>query len=214
MDAEGKLIVPEGSLLISIRESGVHSRSRGKQHHITVGFGVRFCKGTELSLPQFLPPPIGEKFKKKIRHIIDEFTVTRTTTVNLAGDILLLLSDISAEYQKMKETGSNYGNFFYVEKAKQYIASHIDQKLYVADIAAGVGLSIGYLSNIFHHVTGQTLVEFINRTKLARVKELTERGLTIKEAGRLTGYEDENYVSRIYKKYFGKNLTGRTKSKN
>ena len=206
--SEGMEIVPEGALSVSIRtDEKTRCYCEGKQHHVTVGFLIDFEEGTDLCLPSYISPPVSEKFVKRLRRIVDEFTLCRTTTVKLASDVLYLLAEISAEYAKISAEKESYGNFMYAEKAKRYIATHIDRKLYVAEIAESVGLSVGYLSNLFRRATGQTLIEFINRTKLARVKELTERGLTVKEAGVLSGYDDENYVSRIYKKYFGKNIT-------
>jgi AraC-like DNA-binding protein len=205
---DGEDIVPEGALSVHIRSTdGIRCYCEGKQQHITVGFAINFTEGADLCLPHYISPPASEKFVKRLRRIVNEFTLCRTTTVKLASDVLYLLAEISAEYAKISTEKESYGHFLYAEKAKRYIATHIDRKLYVAEIAENVGLSVGYLSNLFRRATGQTLVEFINRTKLARVKELTERGLTVKEAGILSGYDDENYVSRIYKKYFGKNIT-------
>ena len=93
-------------------------------------------------------------------------------------------------------------------KAKRYIINHISEKIYVEDIASAVGLSVGYLSNIFKKTTGQTLVEYINTVKLQRVRELRlTLGVTLKEAGKTVGFYDETYLSRLYKKYFGNNLS-------
>ena len=54
-------------------------------------------------------------------------------------------------------------------------------------------------------MTGQTLITYINRVKIERVKELLliNNAITLKEAGENVGIEDENYLSRIFKQYTG-----------
>ena len=76
------------------------------------------------------------------------------------------------------------------------------------DIASKLNISTGFLSRIFKETTNQTLIEFANFAKLYKIKELIQtKGISIKEASYQLGFSDPNYVSRLYKKYFGKNIT-------
>jgi YesN/AraC family two-component response regulator len=98
------------------------------------------------------------------------------------------------------------GSLAYCRKARQYISSHLDRHMAVADIASHLNVSAGYLSTIFKGVTGQTIVEYINRMKLNYIKELiVNKKMTLKEAGEHVGILDENYLSRLFRKYVGVN---------
>ena len=171
------------------------------QSHITVGFTVELGDGDELQLPNYAVFPNAKKYYERLNHIVKEFTLQRKTTTGIAGMLFTLLADIDTEYRKfLSPRDTNYSEKRYAERAKRYVVNHLSEKIYVADIARATGLSVGYLSNLFRRVTGQTLVEYVNITKLQKVKELTEiRKMTVREASASLGYEDENYVSRIFR---------------
>ncbi len=201
------------SVCVSCRTEPSSCYSDGFQRHVTVGFWIDWepvAPGEEddetLILPGFAILPNSEWYLQTLREIVEEFTIKHATTPALAAKILTMLSRIDAEYRTL--SGAKHSELRYVEEAKRYIAAHLGEKLYVADVAESVGVSVGYLSNLFKKVTGQTLIEYANVTKLRFVKELMETyGFSIREAGQRAGYLDENYVSRIYKKYFGKNIS-------
>lgn len=148
--------------------------------------------------------------EKLIKQIVGTYSgQTSASTLICAGMILRLMGEITEEGIRKAMTESNnhlsYGSVVYSRKAMEYIARCLDQKLYVDDIAASLGISSGYLSNLFKEVTGQTLVQYINRVKLSRIKEIlnTNPGATLRQAGECVGIYDENYLSRIFKKYNG-----------
>jgi AraC-like DNA-binding protein len=51
-------------------------------------------------------------------------------------------------------------------------------------------------------------MRFINETKLARIRLMMEsKGISLHQAALQYGFADPNYVSRLYKKYYGRALT-------
>lgn len=92
----------------------------------------------------------------------------------------------------------------YYKKAVEYIGNHINGRITVDEIAAGVGISPGYLSRLFKQVSQRTIVAYINGMKIDRIRELMEtEGYNLREAGEKMGITDENYLSRMFKKYTG-----------
>lgn len=165
----------------------------------------------EAILPELLLP--GEdtgKILGLIKRIIQEYHVADAASNLLACagpilSVLFMLTDICCR-QVSAQTGTrqNPGNLMYTKKAMQFIAAHIDEKLSVEQIAEAVGLSPGYLSNIFKSVTGQTLVYYINRMKVHKVMELLRlHDMTLQQAGDMVGIEDAHYLSRLFRKYYG-----------
>ena len=71
-----------------------------------------------------------------------------------------------------------------------------------------MGVSKNYLTNVFSSSEGLPLIEFINRRKLSYMIELIRRyHYTLAQAGEHVGFTDANYVSRIFKRYYGMTLT-------
>ena len=92
----------------------------------------------------------------------------------------------------------------YVRKAKNYIHSHIAQKLNIQSIAQAIHVSSNYLGRIFFNETGEYLTDYINRSKMEYAKELlVERQHSMMEIAGLVGIPDQRYFSKLFKKYSG-----------
>lgn len=92
----------------------------------------------------------------------------------------------------------------YCQKAKEYIAQHIDQRITINEIAEHLGINKNYLTNIFSSCEKNRLSDYINRVKLNRLRELIVKyNYSIKKASEAVGFYDVNYVSRIFRKYYG-----------
>ena len=92
----------------------------------------------------------------------------------------------------------------YCQKAKEYISQHMEEHISMSEIADFVGINKNYLTNIFSSCEKIGIAEYINRVKLNRMKELIIKyNYSIKMASEAVGFQDVNYVSRIFKKYFG-----------
>lgn len=60
-----------------------------------------------------------------------------------------------------------------------------------------------YLSALFKEQTGQNLLEYINQTRVERVKELLDEGLNLNEICALTGFRSSGALIRVFKKCTG-----------
>ena len=66
------------------------------------------------------------------------------------------------------------------------------------------GISTVHLRNLFIRLFAMPPVKYINSLKMSRAKELLASGLyTVSETCFLSGYQDESYFSREFKKHFG-----------
>ena len=53
-----------------------------------------------------------------------------------------------------------------------------------------------------------TPMQFVNRVKLSSIRTLmAKEGVKLYEAAEMFGYTDPNYVSKLFKKYYGMNIT-------
>lgn len=77
-------------------------------------------------------------------------------------------------------------------------------KLNVKFIAAGLSCSADYLSHLFHKETGETLIHYINRQRIAgAIDALTETRLSISEVAWSCGFADAGYFTRMFKRLTG-----------
>ncbi|WP_440621224.1 bacillibactin transport transcriptional regulator Btr [Bacillus subtilis] len=91
-----------------------------------------------------------------------------------------------------------------IEKTKHYIETHTDTKITLAQLSQMAGISAKHYSESFKKWTGQSVTEFITKTRITKAKRLMAKSnCKLKEIAHQTGYQDEFYFSRIFKKYTG-----------
>ncbi|GAA3401940.1 response regulator [Paenibacillus hodogayensis] len=87
----------------------------------------------------------------------------------------------------------------------RYLQSRIDQDISVQEVAAHFYLSREYVSRRFKQEFGETISDFLLRHRMERAKTLLlNPELKIVQIAHMTGYEDEKYFSKVFKKTFGK----------
>ena len=182
------------------------------EHH-TVGFTVDFeiCDSEDITLPALPFCLINSASSDEILNIIDRIIKNRTiypeNALKCSGLFLELINLISNEYTK-NLSFSNYSEIKYVKKAKKYIYEHIHEPIMQKNVARHLAITPEYLCSIFKKSEGCSLINYVNRIKLEKVKALMEQErITLQKASELYGFTDPSYVSRLYKKHYKKSIT-------
>ncbi len=179
--------------------------------HVKKSDSFRPPVGKSVTLPLFIPPCPGSN---EIFTIIRAIACAKTTQPQRnyfeeCSDFMMLIHKICTLIQQ-STLGSDIspGNRRYCERAKTFISENINKRITVSDVAAAVGVSKNYLTNVFTAGEGLPLMEYINRRKLSYMLELIRRyHYTLAQAAEHIGFADPNYVSRIFKRYYGMTLT-------
>jgi hypothetical protein len=206
--------IPADSFIVTLYDKPSTKISKERHRHYTAAFSAEYVSGANgIPVPRVLTD-IGENSEpvKLLKKIIALHTLGKEYKLQTAGLALEILGLLSREYaNRMSSAEDNalpYAAVRYSDKAKNYIINHLDEKISLKELANYLDISEGYLSNVFKTATGQTVIEYVNKTKLKKVRELViTKKLTLREAGESVGLNDENYVSRMYKKYFGHNIS-------
>lgn len=91
-----------------------------------------------------------------------------------------------------------------VNEAKKYLEKHYPQPLKLEDVAASLKVSPFYLSRIFSRESDFSLFEYLNDVRMRKARELLHEGRHIvADVAYMTGFEDSNYFSKVYKRYYG-----------
>ena len=201
-----------GDVLCSTYDETLSVHANGYHCHHTVGFFARWeyaesdTKG--LCLPHLIK---SGNDAKEICELIDEMIFEtykyENSPTKVAGFLLNLLCKID-EAGRKKETTYRSEASILAQRAKKYIRDNIHKSVTQAEIAEHLGISSGYLCNVFGKSEGTTLMRYLNTTKLKSMQMLMQKeNLKLREATLLYGYSDPNYVSALYRKLFGHNIT-------
>lgn len=203
-------VLPPGSCYrVETERPGVH-------RHTTAEFLIRAActpvahwhppKDGEITLPLVIPPSPGSG---EVFALIRSIAVAKTAQLERSwfaecADFMLLLSKLCV----LTDQAASPGKQRYCEKAKTFVSRNISRSLTVGEIAEHLGISKNYLTNVFKEGEGIPLTEYISRCKLGHMTELMRRyGYSLMEACEHVGYQDANYVSRLFKKYYGTTVT-------
>ncbi len=220
---EGEILAEENSIFIIPPGMSFRVRSLTSElhRHTTAEFLIRSQtkrvneyhapKGKSLVLPFVIPQnsASGEVFSLIRSIVLNKTTRPERSYFEECADFMQLLSKVSSLVQVSEsDVEISPGNRRYCERAKTFISENIDRRLSVSDVAEAVGVSKNYLTNVFSAGEGVPLIEYINRRKLSYMIELVRRyDYTIAQAGEHVGFTDANYISRIFKRYYGVTLT-------
>ncbi|MCD9022098.1 response regulator [Cohnella silvisoli] len=91
-----------------------------------------------------------------------------------------------------------------VEKAKQYIdLNYANAELDLTEIAGSIFVNPSYLSRIFKHESGYSVVEYLTKCRMEKAKTLMEQGCkNLYFIAETVGYKDTHYFSKRFKKHY------------
>ena len=206
------IIPPHSNYSVTVRDEGLH-------RHTSAEFLIRchtqptdVCvppNGRTVVLPLYIPPsPENSEIFSLIRNISCAQTAqTNRSYFEQCADFMTLIHRLSERVRSQDPADIvSPGNRRHCIRAKAYISQNISRRLTVGDVASAIGVSKNYLTNVFSGSEGVPLMEYINRSKLSYMMVLIRR-YALAQAGKHVGFTDVNYISRIFKRYYGMTVT-------
>lgn len=101
------------------------------------------------------------------------------------------------KYNKIQSTTKMYGDIF------KYIEENYYRKIYTQELASIVHVSTSHFCRSFKTHTGKTVTDYINNVRLEKALTLfNDQSLNITQIALQCGFDNINYFSRLFKKYF------------
>jgi len=108
--------------------------------------------------------------------------------------------------ENINKQSRNFAVSLKVEKIIGYMHQNISVKVTLSELSKLVQMTPFYMSRTFKEATGYTIIEYFNKLKIDKAKELLIEGnKKIKEVAQELGFVDEFYFSRTFKKVEGMN---------
>ena len=196
----------------------VHGKNPGQHKHTSTEYLIdSHIIGTNnvrsdnvITLPYLIK---GSKKSESIAHTIRKIVADKTfLTQKNYFDELCDFSHLFAEIKKYTENKDRaYGNenispscIRYCHMAEEYLAENMSRRVSMTELAEHIGINKNYLTTIFTLYKGIPISEYIIKMKLNYMIELIFRfDYTLKQAGEFIGMPDENYISTVFKRYYG-----------
>ena len=90
-------------------------------------------------------------------------------------------------------------------RAREYICSNYSAPLSLTIVADSIGVSPGYLSDIFHKTMGESFSKFVTRIRMEQAVKLLKgnQNTKIYSVAEATGYINAKHFISVFKKYYG-----------
>lgn len=121
-----------------------------------------------------------------------------------SGLIYQVLLDLHS-FGSGEDVQSRHQSFTQLSPALQYIEDHANEPITLGDIAGQLSVSNHHACVLFKRTLGMRPFEYVNSIRLRNAKVLMRREptLPIAEVSRQSGYENESYFIKVFKKSQG-----------
>ncbi|MBQ8357951.1 MAG: AraC family transcriptional regulator [Clostridia bacterium] len=136
------------------------------------------------------------KFLRKVKEDTDPGVLQ--SVVNRLEQLLLeLLRQKEPSRVRQQQTDALYALAVSVMRREPW------HSLTVPQIAAACRVSVSTLQKLFARYTGMGVMEYYNRLRMHRARQLLREGCRVSETAERLGFADQNYFSTAYRRYFG-----------
>lgn len=167
-------------------------------------YAINFDMYEEIELKEFLFTP--KNSQELLKHFQNAERIWRTRAMGyyekscseLYTILFKLKQELSKEYMPQDKSSK-------ILPAVKFInENYTSENISIAYLASLCGISEVYFRKIFRNVYGTPPLQYINFLKLTHAKELIISGeCSVHKAAELSGFFDDSYFSREFKKEFG-----------
>ena len=151
---------------------------------------------TESVPPAGLPKKFYTAYKKlSVLSEAEKLEELKNILTVFSTGILSLLKELNA-FEAVPDTRGN--------QIMEFIKNHAIERIELSDVAAHLNLSCSRTSYLIRNILNKSFPELLNEERLNRVKTLlTASNMTLREIAVQTGFNDEYYLARMFKRQNG-----------
>lgn len=136
---------------------------------------------------------MSDLYIQKVEMLSDYYAI-----MTLQSEMIINFAKAVADLNTKGSSGA------FVSNVRSYIFNHINEKIYVDDIAKSLFVNKSYLTTKFKALTGKTLVEYITDIKIDEAKRLIKgSNESLSEISEKLAFSTQSYFQNVFKKKTG-----------
>lgn len=147
-----------------------------------------------------------EYAQQAIRYNVKDYLLKPVTTKALRESLLKIKLLLDTEFSDFcNQDGESPKPNEIVALVEMYFQKNFRKCISIKEIADNLNFSIDYLSHIYKEFTGQSPTKYLIALRMNEAKRLlsANNNLSVKAIGKLVGYDDQYYFSKLFKKVTG-----------
>jgi AraC-like DNA-binding protein len=160
--------------------------------------GMEFIEFGKFKMPMYGAFPEPSKMHLLFHQLIDSSRTSGEYSKFISNNFLdIILAEIAASKAPLSDRKAS----MFVGNITEWIRLNATQIGNTGDVAAHFGYNSAYLTTMIKKATGKTLTEHITESRIERAKELLRiTSKTVREIAYESGFLDEKYFMRVFKK--------------
>jgi AraC-like DNA-binding protein/ligand-binding sensor protein len=147
--------------------------------------------------------PNGD-WEKKTRRAYFETPVVTVERFQAVIELLNVFAQYLADYASRCAIASSHEEPTMVASAKEFVHSHVEESVTLAQVAHHVHVSPFYFCKLFKKATGMTLTEYVARVRVEKAKTLlVDPSLRVSEVVYAAGFGSIPRFNSVFKRYVG-----------
>ena len=165
---------------------------RSRKNRFIALCGLACDKAVTAGLDENVVNDIWESYSK----LCDDCSMAENVNALTIKLLLELVGKVKETSEKMLSVSA--------EKVKDYVASHLYERITVAEVAESLSMNASYLNSSFKQQTGKCITDYIQIQKIEQAKILLTSGEDpLSDIWTDLGYYDQSHFSKIFKKHTG-----------
>lgn len=145
-----------------------------------------------------------KKMRNAFERVLETYYEGDAHSISCMGSFLTVIGLFFDNEEKKTLLAGSSPKSIYIREALAYINNNYRLNLTVEGIARNVHISSSYLMSLFVQEIGMTIVEYINRFRVAYACQfLKNPNIKVGEVAKMVGYSDPLYFSRVFSKIKG-----------
>ncbi len=146
----------------------------------------------------------GGDWEKKARKAYFETPVVTAERFQAIIQLLNVFAQYLADYASRQAIAASADEPLPVASAKQFVQSHVEEPITLAQVVQHVNVSRFYFCKLFKKATGMTLTEYVSRVRVEKAKTLlVDPSLRISEVVFAAGFGSIPRFNSVFKRYVG-----------
>lgn len=147
--------------------------------------------------------------QEAIRHGVFDYLLKPVSDDKLTAILEKLALRLQQDYELPGDEGAaGRSTEEIVKQTRRYLSEHFREEIDIGALAADFGFSSAYLSKIFTKSQGESPMRYLTGIRMKEAKRLlATTDEPIARVGELSGYPDQFYFSRTFRKEAGENPT-------
>lgn len=136
---------------------------------------------------------------------LSDFFINQAEAADTVPAVEALSMEMYRMYiQRVQKVKADQGFSPLIRSCREYVETHIFERIRLADMAVSAGYTESYISRTFKKETGESLFDYINRRKVELAKEILRgTAISVSELSDRLAFASPSYFGSVFRKFTG-----------